>query len=62
MEFKTVGKARQYEMAAETKQSLLARFVIHFLFADHSHRMVDLFDSSDAIFTHFNRQAQKQHK
>ena len=55
MEFKTVGKSRQYEMAAEARQNLLIRFIIHFLFADHTHRMIDLFDGADSIFAHFNR-------
>jgi len=50
MEYKTVGKSRPYELAGETNQNLLARFLIHFLFVEHDHKNIDLFDAEDAIF------------
>jgi hypothetical protein len=50
MEYKTVGKSRPYELAGETNQNLLVRFLIHFLFVEHDHKNIDLFDAEDAIF------------
>jgi len=50
MEFKTIGKQRQYEMASETNENMLIRFIMHFMFVEHDHRMIDLFDPNDGIF------------
>lgn len=50
MEFKTIGKQRQNEMASETNENMLIRFIMHFMFVEHDHRMIDLFDPNDGIF------------
>ena len=49
MEFKTIGKQRQYEMASETAENMLIRFIMHFMFVEHDHRMIDLFDPNVGI-------------
>mmetsp|Transcript_6355 Transcript_6355/g.10781 ORF Transcript_6355/g.10781 Transcript_6355/m.10781 type:complete len:182 (+) Transcript_6355:2097-2642(+) len=59
MEFKTVGKSRLYELVAETSQNVLIRFLIHFLFVNHDSRAIDLFDSSDQIFSYARHHQQE---
>lgn len=59
MEFKTVGKSRPYELSGETTEHLMVRFLIHFLYADHSYTPIELFDSTDSIFKQINNQEQK---
>ena len=50
MEHQTVGKSRPYELTGEPSDSLMVRFLIHFLFVEHNSRMIELFDGQDAIF------------
>ena len=50
IEYKTIGKSRQYELVAETSQNMLIRFLLHFLFTEHDYRTIDLFDEADSIF------------
>ena len=50
IEYKTIGKSRQYELVAETSQNMLIRFLLHFLFTEHDFRTIDLFDEADWIF------------
>ena len=42
-------------MVGEVKQNMLIRFLIHFLFVQHEHKTIDLFDGEDAIFNVFNK-------
>jgi hypothetical protein len=55
MEFKTIGKQRQFEIASETSENMLIRFILHFMFVEHDHRMIDLFDPQDSIFKSQNK-------
>jgi hypothetical protein len=57
MEFKTIGKQRLYEMASEDADNMLIRFIIHFMFVEHDHRMINLFDPKDSIFQNQTKKA-----
>ena len=50
MELKTVGKSRPYELMFESPENMMVRFILHFLFADHTSTKIDLFDGTDEIF------------
>lgn len=62
MELKTVGKSRPYELTGETTDNLMVRFLIHFLYAEHTYTPIELFDSTDSIFKQINNQQQKVQK
>lgn len=53
IQHKTVGKPRPYEIVVENQTNMMTRFLLHFLFTDHDHKMIDLFDSNDPIFENF---------
>ena len=55
MEYKTIGKTRHYEMSSESDQNLLTRFIIHFLFVEHNHYHLELFDKNSSIFTYYSQ-------
>jgi hypothetical protein len=55
IEFKTVGKTRQFELVGESKPNLLIRFLLHFFFVEHDHRLLDLFDKSHSVFAHLSK-------
>lgn len=59
MELKTVGKSRPYELSGETTDNLMVRFLLHFLYAEHSYTPIELFDSTDSIFKQINNQREK---
>ena len=44
MELHTVGKSRPYEITGESAETLMKRFLMHFLFVEHNSRTIDLFD------------------
>lgn len=41
---------------------MMVRFLIHFLFAEHDYKVIDLFDSSDPIFDNFRQTKQSLSK
>ena len=40
-------------MQFESETNMMVRFLIHFLFTEHDHKIIDLFDVSDPIFENF---------
>ena len=58
MQYRIVGKPRFYEMVGESSQSMLVRFLIHFLFVEHDHKMINLFEENDPVFKVFKKKPQ----
>ena len=50
IQYKMVGKPRPNEIMVEAHSNMMIRFLIHFLFTEHDHKMIELFDGSDPIF------------
>ena len=51
MEFRSMRqKTRHHEIAGEQHPILMMKFLLHFLFVEHEHKMVQLFDNKDDMF------------
>ena len=56
IQYRIVGKPKPYQITSESNDKLMIRFLIHFLFVDHDHSMVNLYDPDSQIFKVFKKQ------
>lgn len=61
IQYRIVGKPRMYEITGESKQNMLIRFLLHFLFVEHDHKTISLFDEEDPAFKIFKKQSHNFH-
>lgn len=50
MQHKTVGTPRTFEVGWEDQTNMMMRFLIHFMFTEHNHKIIECFDGTDPVF------------